>query len=102
MGSGVLGVKTPYPRRTVEEKTGESFTPSPELCGIVLACGRAFGVELYGVDVIESGGQAYVVDVGSLPGYRGVPDAPQLLARHLVAAAHLPAPADPVLTGASP
>ena len=102
IGDRVFGVKKPYPRRTVEEKTGESFTPSPELCGIVLACGRAFGVELYGVDVIESGGQAYVVDVGSLPGYRGVPDAPRLLAQHLVAAAQRAARGDPVLSGASP
>lgn len=102
IGGRVFGVKKPYPRSTVEEKTGESFTPSPELCRIALACGRAFGLELYGVDVIESGGQAYVVDVGSLPGYRGVPDAPRLLAQHLLAAARRAARGDLVLSEASP
>ena len=102
IGDHVFGVKKPYPRTTVDEKTGESFTPSRELCAIALACGRTFGVELYGVDVIESDDGRYVVDVGSLPGYRGVPDAPRLLAEHLVAAARRAAHGNPVLSEASP
>jgi ribosomal protein S6--L-glutamate ligase len=102
IGDRVFGVKKPYPRTTVEEKTGEPFTPSPELCAMARACGRAFGVELYGVDVIESDDRHYVVDVGSLPGYRGVPDAPRLLAEHLVAAGRRAARGDPVLSEASP
>jgi ribosomal protein S6--L-glutamate ligase len=101
IGDRVFGVKKPYPRTTVEEKSGEPFTPSPELCGIALACARAFGVDVYGIDVIESGGRPYVVDVGSLPGYRGVPDAPRLLAEHLLAAAQRAARGDPVLSEAS-
>ena len=102
IGDRVFGVKKPYPRTTVDEKTGEPFTPSPQLCAIALACGRAFGVELYGVDVIESDDQLYVVDVGSLPGYRGVPDAPRLLAEHLVTAARRSTRGNPVLSEASP
>jgi len=101
IGERVFGVRKPYPRTTVEEKTGESFTPSPELCAIALACGRTFGIELYGVDVIESDDGCYVVDVGSLPGFRGVPDAPRLLAAHLVAAAQRAARGAAVLSEAS-
>src|SRR5256885_6939520 len=60
---------------------------SAELRDFAFRCGRAFGVELYGVDIIESGGVPYVVDVGVTPGYKGVPDAPRLVARYLYAAA---------------
>jgi len=101
IGDRVFGVKKPYPRTTVEEKSGEPFTPSAELCGLALACGQAFGLDVYGVDVIESGDRPYVVDVGSLPGYRGVPDAPRLLAQHLLAAARRAARGDAVLSEAS-
>ena len=92
IGERVFAVKKPFPRTTVAEKSGEPFVPGPELCRIALACGAAFGIELYGVDVIESEGGFYVVDVGSLPGYRGVPDAPRLLAEYLVTAARRGAP----------
>jgi ribosomal protein S6--L-glutamate ligase len=87
IGDRLWGVKKVFPRRTEADKRGEPFTLTPELRDIALRCGRAFGVELYGVDVIESDGEPYVVDVGTAPGYEGVPDAPRLVAEHLYAAA---------------
>ena len=54
IGDDLFAIKKVFPRRTEEEKLGELFTPSADLCEIVLRCGRAFGVDLYGVDVIES------------------------------------------------
>ena len=60
---------------------------TPELRDIVLRCGQAFGIDLYGMDIIESGGKPYVVDMCSIPSFKGVPDAPQRLARHFRAAA---------------
>jgi len=39
------------------------------------------------MDIIESGGKPYVVDMCSIPSFKGVPDAPQRLARHFRAAA---------------
>ena len=87
IGDAIFAIKKTFPRRTEEEKLGELFTPSADLCEIVLRCGRAFGVDLYGVDVIESGGKPYVVDMCSIPGFKGVPDAPRRLAQHLQRAA---------------
>ena len=97
IGDRCFGVMKVFPRRTAEEKQGEPFTVSDELRDIALRCGRAFGAELYGVDIIESDGTPYVVDVGTTPGYKGVPDAPRLVAEYLYAAAErarrMPAPA---------
>ena len=87
IGGQLFGVKKVFPRRTEEEKLGEPFTLTPELSDIARRCGRAFEIDLYGVDVIESDGKAYVVDMDSIPGYKGVPDAPLLLARYFYDAA---------------
>ena len=87
IGGRLFGVKKIFPALTEAEKHGEPFTPTPELCEIALRCGRAFGIDLYGVDIIESEGQPYVVDVSSIPGFKGVPDAPAHLAAYFYAAA---------------
>ena len=87
IGTDLFGVEKIFPRRTDAEKLGEAFPVGVELADIARRCGQAFGVELYGVDIIESGGRPYVVDVASVPGYKGVPDAPARLARHILAVA---------------
>src|SRR5207302_100331 len=80
-------VKKVFPIRTEQDRRGEPFTPRPELCEIARRCGRAFGIDLYSVDIIESEGKPYVVDMCSIPGCGGVPDASQLLASYLLTAA---------------
>jgi len=87
VGDQLFGVKKPFPAKTEAEQRGEPFTPSPELCDIARRCGRAFGIDLYSVDIIESEGKPYVVDMSCIPGCGGVPDAPQHLASYLIAAA---------------
>ena len=82
IGGLLFGVKKVFPRRTEEEKQGVPFTLSAELRDIALRCGEAFGIDLYGVDIIESGGTPYVVDMCSIPGFKGVPDAIRLLAQY--------------------
>ena len=90
----LFGVKKVFPRRTEEEKYGEPFTLSPELREIAVRCGRAFGIDLFGVDIIESEGVPYVVDMCSIPGFKGVPDAPRLLAQYFYAVAEQAARAE--------
>jgi len=87
IGDELFAVMKIFPSRTEEDKLGEPFTPTAELRDIVLTCGRAFGIDLYGVDIIESERKPYVVDMCSIPGFKGVPNAPQLLARYFRATA---------------
>ena len=94
IGGRLFGVKKVFPRRTEEEKCGEPVTLSPELREIALRCGRAFGIDLFGVDIIESEGVPYVVDMCSIPGFKGVPDAPRLLAQYFYAVAEQAARAE--------
>ncbi len=86
IGGQMFGVMRVWPARTYEDKLGEPFTVSPEMSEIALRCGRAFGIDLYGLDIVVSDGQPYVVDINTFPGFKGVPDAARLLADYIQAA----------------
>lgn len=83
IGGQLFGVERVWPARTYEEKLGRPFTITPELHEIAMRSGRAFGVDLFGVDLIESEGRWYVVDINSFPGFKGVPDAPLRVADYI-------------------
>ena len=84
VGDQVFGVRRVWPPKTLEDKLGEPFEVPAEMREIALRCGRAFGVALYGVDIVISDGRPYVIDINNFPGYKGVPDAPNLLAEFIV------------------
>ena len=83
IGDQVFGVLRRFPARTYAEKVGEPYPVPPELREIALRCGAAFGLRLFGLDVVESAGRPYVVDFSSFPGFKGVLDAALRLADHL-------------------
>ena len=87
IGDQIFGVRRIWPLRTYQDKYGEPFEVSPELRDIALRCGEVFGLDLYGLDVVISGGQPYVVDINKFGSFIGVPDAPVLLANHILRAA---------------
>ena len=83
IGDQVFGVKRVWPAQTLEDKLGEPFAVTPQMREITLQCGAAFDVDLFGIDIIFSGGAPYVVDINSFPGFKGVPDAARLLAEYI-------------------
>ena len=97
IGEQMFGVKRIFPARTYEEKIGEPFTISSELREIALRCGHAFGVDLFGFDVVMSNGKPYVVDIQSFPGFKGVPDAELRLADYIYSAAQRAVNGEPLV-----
>ena len=97
IGGELFGVKRIWPIRTYEDKVGEPFAVTSELREIALRCGRVFGIDLYGLDVVVSAGQPYVVDVQKFGSYMGVPDAPRRLADYIQAAAQRVLRGEPLL-----
>ena len=83
IGDDVFGIRKVFSADSFC-RVGEPIRLSPELEELARQCGRAFGLELYGLDIAEGDLGAYVVDVNFFPGYRGVPDA----ARHLADYVH--------------
>ena len=87
LGGQLFGVKRIWPVRSYDDKLGESFTLDADLHRIAVACGEAFGIDLFGVDIVISEGKPWVVDMSSFPGFKGVPDAALRLADYIYAAA---------------
>ncbi len=62
---------------------GQPCAVSSEVRDIALRCGRAFGLGLYGLDVIESPDGPVVVDVNYFPSYKEIPNAAGRLADYI-------------------
>jgi ribosomal protein S6--L-glutamate ligase len=73
-GDEVFGIRKRFSNSSFSVD-GEPTRVSPEMRDIALRCGRAFGLTLYGIDIIEGADGPVVVDVNYFPGYKGVPGA---------------------------
>ncbi len=96
IGDRIYGVKRVWPARTSEQKLGEPFEVVGELRDIALRLGSALGLSLYGFDVVETDAGPYVVDFSPFPGFKGVPEAPELLAEYIAAATRRAVAGEPV------
>ncbi len=56
-----------------------SAAVTPALRALAEACGEAFGLDLLGVDVLESAQGLVVVDVNDFPNYTGIAGAPEVI-----------------------
>lgn len=88
IGDDVFCVGRPWPAVTAEDKQGVALEVDPVLRRLAMGVGDALGIDVFGADVVRSGGRAWLVDVSSFPGFKGVPDAGRLLARRIAAALH--------------
>jgi ribosomal protein S6--L-glutamate ligase len=84
VGSEVFAVRKPF-SPTSFTRPGRPCEVDGELREIARSCGRALGLGLYGLDVIESTDGPVVVDVNTFPGYKGVPDVAPLIADYIEA-----------------
>jgi ribosomal protein S6--L-glutamate ligase len=99
IGDDVFGVERTWPVRSYEDKLGRPFEVDPTLREIALRCACAFGLSLFGFDVVLSRDRPYVVDISSLPGFKGVPDAAERIADHVFAAGARLANGEPLVAG---
>lgn len=93
IGNQLWAVRKPSPVRfdgpgpaTVNQTSGAAVVPiSAALRDIGLTCGRACGLELWGVDVAMTPHGPRVIEVNDFPTYSAVPDAGAAIARHVLA-----------------
>jgi ribosomal protein S6--L-glutamate ligase len=93
VGSQVWAVRKPSPVRFVgpgpaqiSNTDGAEVVPiDRELRDIALTCGRACGLELWGVDVALTPSGPRVIEVNDFPTYSAVPDVGEAIARHVLA-----------------
>ena len=82
VGQSVFAVRKPF-SPTSFTVSGHPVPAAPQVQAIARRCGAALGLGLYGVDMVERDGRAWVVDVNTFPGYKGVPDVAALIADYI-------------------
>jgi DNA-binding response OmpR family regulator len=75
----------PGPAALMPTEGAEMVEVDAELRDIALTCGRACGLELWGVDVAMTKDGPYVIEVNDFPTYSGIPEAGSLIAQHTLA-----------------
>lgn len=83
VGDYVHVIRRIFPAKTKEEKLGTPVEDDPELIDLVRRCGRLFGLELYGVDLIKTSEGFSVIEVNCFPGYKGVPQGGERIAKFI-------------------
>ena len=86
VGDEVFAVRKPF-SETSFTVPGEPCAVTPEVRRMALACGRTFGIGLFGLDIIETDDGPFVVDVNTFPGYKGVPRIAPRIAEYIAEAA---------------
>jgi ribosomal protein S6--L-glutamate ligase len=82
VGEQVFAVRKPSSRKD-DRGIGAPCAVTPSVRDIALRCGRAFGLGVYGIDIIDGTDGPVVVELNHSPGFRGVPDVAPLLARYI-------------------
>jgi ribosomal protein S6--L-glutamate ligase len=88
IGERLFAVRKPSPfcpGRRPPLTEAERVSLTAELVGLAERCRRLFGLELFGVDCLETADGVVVIEVNEFPNYTGVPDADELLADHVLA-----------------
>jgi ribosomal protein S6--L-glutamate ligase len=77
-----VGFPGPGPTVLQDVEGAEPVELDAELRDLALTCGRACGLELWGVDVAITKDGPYVIEVNDFPTYSGIPGAGTLIAQH--------------------
>jgi ribosomal protein S6--L-glutamate ligase len=80
-GDDVFATVKRSPLHPGAEVVEEQIEVTPELRELALAVGRAFGLDIYGIDVVETQDGYVVLDINDFPSFGRVPQAAELLAR---------------------
>jgi ribosomal protein S6--L-glutamate ligase len=81
-GDQVFAVRKPF-SSTSFDLPGRQVAVTREMRRIAVCCGAAFGLGLYGLDIIESASGPHVVDVNYFPGYKGIPEGAEAVADYI-------------------
>lgn len=84
IGDYVHAIKRVFPATTKQEKEGTPVGDDPELTDLVRRCGKLFGLELFGVDLVKTPKGYSVIEVNCFPGYKGVPDGGERISRFIL------------------
>jgi ribosomal protein S6--L-glutamate ligase len=96
-GERVFAARKPSPFNGDRSAPAQPAQADAHMVDLALRCGRAFGLEIYGVDTIETSDGVAVIEVNEFPNFTGVPEAARHIVDHVLAriAGRVAAPAAP-------
>ena len=84
MGTQVYAVRKKSPLHPTMNGSEGLMPVTPELRGLALNVGELFGLDIYGVDVVETPEGWVSIDINDFPGFKGVPGAVELIAQFIL------------------
>jgi ribosomal protein S6--L-glutamate ligase len=84
-GRTVFAVRKPSPFNGDPTATPQPVRPDGRMRDIALRCGETFGLDIYGVDTVETAHGPAVIEVNEFPNFTGVPDAATCIAEYILA-----------------
>ncbi len=84
-GQQVFAVRKPSPFNGAPKASAQPVQPDQSVVELALRCGATFGLEVYGVDTIETPNGLAVIEVNEFPNFTGVPGVADHLADHILA-----------------
>lgn len=83
-GTQVYGVAKRSPLHPHVEVDKHRIPITIEMRALALQVGDIFGLDIYGLDVVETAHGSMVVDINDFPSFGQVPDAPTIVAAHII------------------
>jgi ribosomal protein S6--L-glutamate ligase len=80
----VFAARKPSPFNRDRGAPAQATPADRDMVDLALRCGRVFGLEIYGVDTIETEAGLAVIEVNEFPNFTGVPDAARRIAEHVL------------------
>ncbi|HEV8304915.1 MAG TPA: hypothetical protein VGQ25_08150 [Gemmatimonadales bacterium] len=82
-GDRVWATRKPSPFNGKHDAPVQPLEPDAGMRALALRCGEVFGLEIYGVDALETADGPAVVEVNEFPNFTGVRDAPSQIADYV-------------------
>lgn len=86
-GEQVFAVRKPSPFNGDPNAAAKLLQPDARMIDLALRCGQLFGLDIYGVDTIETVDGPCVIEVNDFPNFTGIPQAAEHLADFILARA---------------
>src|SRR5256714_14911394 len=87
LDSSVFAVYKPTPFNGDLAAAPRPVEATPAMVDLALRCGATFGLEIYGVDTIETPDGLAVIEVNEFPNFTGVPHAGECIADYILSRA---------------
>lgn len=84
-GRKVFAFRKPSPFNGDPTASPQSVSLDPSMVELALRCGDIFGLDIYGMDAIETPGGLAVIEVNDFPNFTSVPGAADAIADHVLA-----------------